>query len=97
MRQRISKARGNALSVSIQAWEAACTKCLGVCGSRVITKQRLLLSAQMELETTGAKSGAYESRPGEGGAAKMLKGLNENCENTDVAISVNFALYKVLS
>lgn len=64
-----------------------------VCGSQVITKQRLLVSAQMELETTGAKSGAYyESRPGEGGAAKMLKGLNENCENTDVAISIAFAL-----
>ena len=31
----------------------------------------------MELETTGAKSGAYESWPGEGGAVKMLKGLNE--------------------
>ena len=31
----------------------------------------------MELETTGAKSDAYESWPGEGGAVKMLKGLNE--------------------
>lgn len=52
-------------------------KCLGVCGSWVIRKQWLLTSAQMDLETAGAESGAYESWPGEGGAAKMLKGLNE--------------------